>query len=165
MFKTVRKTLLLLVAVVVLLLCSVSISYEPHRAPVLNPADAVFPFDPNLCPSPAIRAVVIYVGVTYNGQMVVTEPEGEKVKFTAAKITIYPNPVSSVIDANDQDPTDGLAMIFTYDWSWTPTLADAGINYINVKVADPIGGPKHEDERTFVLLVVENLGPAFTNAW
>ena len=134
----------------ILIMCS--LTFVP--APVVQPGDP-FIFDPALCPSPAMKALVIAVGSTYNGQLDVYEPDGEMVTVTASKITINASPITL------KDPADplGLAVEHTFDWYWTPTTADIGLHYVNVEVSDPHGA---KDARTIVLLIKVNSPPVIT---
>jgi len=123
-------------------------------APVTRPWDP-FIFDPALCPSPAMLALVIPVGTAYNGQLDIYEPDGEAVTVTASKITVDVTPVTV------KDSTDvlGLAVTHTFSWSWSPAASDIGLHYVNVEVADPHGA---KDARTLVLLIKVNSPPVIT---
>lgn len=120
-------------------------------APVVLSGDP-FIFDPSQCPSSPMLAVVIPVGVEYSGQLEVYEPDGEPVTIVADKVTVNSVPIT-VSDAND--PL-GLAVTHTFTWSWSPTVVDIGLHYINVNVADPLGA---SDDRTLVLLIKVNQPP------
>jgi len=134
------------------LLIMLSLVFTP--APVTRPGDP-FIFDPALCPSPAMLALVIPVGTAYNGQLDIYEPDGEDVTVTASKIAINASPITL------KDPSDplGLAVEHTFDWSWSPVTTDIGLHYINVEVADPHGA---KDARTLVLLIKVNSPPVIT---
>jgi len=133
-------------------------------APVIQPGDP-FVFDPNHCPSPAMLAVVIPVGVPYSGQLEVYEPDGELVTVVVSEDTGNGVPVSQItvddipVTVKDTDDPLGLAVIHTFTWDWTPTMADIGLHYINVNVVDPHGAA---DDRTIVLLVKVNQPPIIT---
>ncbi|MCJ7482647.1 MAG: hypothetical protein MUO31_06750 [Thermodesulfovibrionales bacterium] len=119
--------------------------------PVVVPGDP-FIFDPALCPSPAMLAVVVPVGGSYAGSLDVYERDGEGVVVTASKITVDSVPITI------KDSTDplGLAVIHTFNWGWAPTIDDIGLHYINVVVSDPLGA---KDARTLVLLIKVNSPP------
>ena len=121
-------------------------------APIIQPGEP-FIFDPNQCPSPPMRALVIPPGFTYVGELDVYDGDGDPVTISANKITVALQPKTSVKDPND---VLGLAVLHTFDWSWTPTLVDVGIHYIDIGISDP-----HEpgQSRTIVLLIKINQPP------
>ena len=120
-------------------------------APVILPGDP-FNWDPASCPSSPMRALIIPVGTTYAGSLEVYEPDGESVTVLANKITVDAIPITT------KDPADplGLAVTHTFNWGWTPAMADVGVHYINVQVSDPLGA---SDARTIVLLIKVNQPP------
>ena len=123
-------------------------------APVLSPGDP-FIFDPALCPSPAMLAVVVPVGSTYAGKLDVYEPDGEDVTVLASRIAVDSIPTTV------SDPADplGLAVTHTFSWSYSPVTDDIGLHYVEVEVADPHGA---KDARTLVLLIKVNSPPVIT---
>lgn len=146
MIKTLSATILFAV---------LSLSFPPSPYPVLLPENAPFAFDPAQCTTPAMFAVVIPVGRTYNGQFDVSCEDGDSVVVTANKITIDAVP-STIVDPGDPKK---VARIHTYNWSWTPTALDVGEHYVNVVVTDPDG---MQDARTIALYIIIPTPPVIT---
>jgi len=124
-------------------------------APEINPGEP-FVFDPALCPSSAMLAVIIPVGVTHNGELDVGEEDGESITFATSLITIDPIGVT-VLDTSD--PRFPNAVVHTHKWTWTPDITNVGLNYINVKVMDSWGASDPNSIRTIVVLVKVNRPP------
>jgi len=124
-------------------------------APEVLPGDP-FIFDPAMCSSPAMLAVVIPVGVTHNGELDVGEEDGEDITFVTSMITIDPIGVTVPDTSDSRFPN---AVLHTHKWTWTPDIADVGLNYINVKVMDSWGASDPNSIRTIVVLVKVNQPP------
>lgn len=148
-------------AIISLIFCALVFGYEPTPAPPLDPNDVPFVYDPNLCPSEPISALVLPVGIGYIGQLKVTEPDGEPVSIIFSKsgdeasgIVVDEVPYYDIKDPNDDL---GMARKYHFNWYWTPDVL--GVHYVNVRVSDPYGAV---DERTMVILVKENQPPVIT---
>ena len=146
------------IIMVSLILCTLVFGYQPPPAPSLDPNDAPFIYDPNQCLSEPMIALIIRIGDTHNGEIEVTEPDGDPVTITLDVNNIT---VDTVPYYNEKDPNDplGMARIYRYEWSWTPTVDDIGLHYVNVKVSDPYNA---FNERTMIILVKENRPPVIT---
>ncbi|NQT00385.1 MAG: hypothetical protein HQ580_00025 [Planctomycetes bacterium] len=132
-------------------------TYQPPRPPVLNPDAVPFHYDPNLCLSEPLGYAVIPAGTTYENNFKVTEPEGNPVTIsitTGQNIVIEPKPYFNRFDPND---SLGKCKIYRYRWRWRTTPNDTGLHYVNIRVTDAGGA---YNERTFLVLVKENLPPA-----
>ena len=132
-------------------------TYQPPRPPVLNPETVPFSYDPNLCQSEPLGYAVIVAGTTYENNFKVTEPEGNPITIsitTGQNIVIEPKPYFNRFDPND---SLGKCKIYRYRWRWRTTPNDTGLHYVNIRVTDAGGA---YDERTFLVLVKENLPPA-----
>ena len=142
----------------VLCLLTIGYDYQPAPSPPLDPNNVPFIYDPNQCLSEPMIALVIRVGTTHTGEIKVNEPDGDPVTITldVNDIVINTYPYYDVKDPND--PL-GMARIYRYEWNWTPTINDAGLHYVNVKVSDPYDA---YDERTMIVLVKENRPPVIT---
>jgi len=119
-------------------------------APVVPPSSEIN-FDPNDAPSPVMASYIINAGETLTGQIDVVEPESEA-------ITISANPdILSIVNITDSNTPDGK--LYTCDWSYSPTAADNGFQYINIRVTDQAG---NQDNRTIVFKVIYNKPPVIT---
>lgn len=146
-----------------LVLCVLLLGYQPTPSPPLDPNDVPFIYEPNQCPSEPMIALIIRVGMVHTGEIKVNEPDGDPVtvSFDPNEIEIpsyggYSIPFYDVKDPND---SLGMARIYHFEWSWTPTESNIGLHYINVRVADQYGA---FDERTMIVLVKENRPPVIT---
>lgn len=142
--------------IAVLILSTMLFAYSPTPAPPLS--DAPFIYDPNQCLSEPMIALIIRVGETYGGEIKITEPDGDPVTISLDFNDIV---VNSTPYYNIKDPNDplGMARIYLYEWSWTPTVDNMGLHYINVRVSDQYSA---FDERTMIILVKENRPPVIT---
>jgi len=101
-------------------------------APVVLPGDP-FIFDPALCPSSAMLAVVVRPGVPYHGEIDAYDKDANVIIFTtSSRIVVDPNPISEIKDPND--PL-GLCVKRTYKYIYTPPATE-GIENENVGVKD-----------------------------
>ena len=142
----------------VLCLLTVGYDYQPTPSPPLDPNDVPFIYDPNQCLSEPMIALIIRVGSTHVGEIKVNEPDGDPVTITldVNDIVVGSSPYYDVKDPND--PL-GMGRIYRFQWSWTPTVNNVGLHYVNVKVADSYDA---YDERTMIVLVKENRPPVIT---
>lgn len=145
-------------AVVILILSTLLFGFQPTPAPPLDPNDAPFIYDPNQCLSEPMIALIIRVGETHTGEIKITEPDGDPVTISLDVNDVI---VSSYPYYDAKDPNDplGMARIYHYEWSWTPTIDDVGLHYINIRVSDQYDA---FDERTMIVLVKENQPPVIT---
>lgn len=141
-----------------LVLCLLLFGYQPAPSPSLDPNDVLFIYDPNLCLSEPMIALIIQVGSTHVGEIKVNEPDGDPVTVTldVNDIVVGSSPYYDVKDPND--PL-GMGRIYCFQWSWTPTVSDIGLHYVNVKVSDQYDA---FDERTMIVLIKENQPPVIT---
>jgi len=143
-------------AIAITILSLMLLSYQPTPAPSLDYVP--FAYDPNQCLSEPMIALIIRVGATHTGEIKVTEPDGDPVTITLDVNDIVVNS-TPYYDAKDPNDPLGMARIYRYEWSWTPTLNDVGLHYVNVKVSDQY---EAFDERTMIVLVKENQPPVIT---
>lgn len=137
----------------ILFLSTMIFGYTPTPAPVVPPGRPP-QFDPNAAPSPVMGYFVVYTGQVKNGQFDIVEPDGEIVTIQTDTITMGTH--TSAVDTNDPN---GIAMKYTYDWSYRPAAIDVGTHYVNVIAIDTQGNPA---ARTIVLIVKQNAAPVFT---
>ena len=143
------------------ILCALLFSYQPTPAPPLDPNDVPFIYDPNQCPSEPIVGLIIRVGSAHVGEFKVTDEDGDPVTITLTPDDLT---VDAVPFYNEKDPNDplGMARIYRFTWRWTPTIAEAGLHYVNVHVSDQYGAGI---PRTMIILVKENRPPVITGCW
>jgi hypothetical protein len=120
-------------------------------APEIQPGDP-FDFDPALCPSSPVKAIIVRTNVVYNGEIDAYDKDGDDITFVTNKIVIDPNYVNEVADPNDPQSKKR-----TYKYTYLAVVD--GLHYENVAIAD-----KYESgqPRTIVFLSVTNTPPVIS---
>jgi len=147
-----------LILVVILFSLVVAQGYPP-RPPAIQQVDIPFTYDPNMVKGEILRYELLRPGELYEGQIKCTEPDGDIVAVTisdAPTELIFPLlPDESVLDPNCPY---GIAIIYTYNFEWTPSESQLGVHYLNFIARDPQG---KTDERAVLLFVKPNEPPVF----